>query len=167
MTSSPTTSRSREATRVTAAVVVDTLERAAVLNTAVRDRLVAARVVDDRRVAVTGDGQRVGAGDLIVTRRNSHDLGVANREAWTVIRVHRDGRLTVDDAERGRRELPAGYVRAHVELGYSVTGYGAQGDTTSQAHLVLTETTTAAAGYVAMTRGREVQHRAPGRRRPR
>ena len=135
-------------------MVVDTREHAATLNAAIRDRLVAAGAVDDRRVAVTRDGQRLGAGDVIVTRRNDHDLGVANRETWTVTRVHRDGRLTVDDSGRGGRELPADYVRGHVELGYAVTGYGAQGDTTTEAHLVLTETTTAAAGYVAMTRGR-------------
>jgi hypothetical protein len=91
---------------------------------------------------------------VIVTRRNDHDLDVANREAWTVTRVHPTGRLTIDDTERGRRELAADYVRGHVELGYAVTGYGAQGDTATEAHLVLTETTTAAAGYVAMTRGR-------------
>jgi hypothetical protein len=139
----------------TATVVVDTREHAATLNSAIRDRLVTAGAVDDRRVAITHDGQRIGAGDVIVTRRNNHDLGVANRETWTVTRAHRDGRLTVDDAERGQRKLPAEYVRGHVELGYAVTGYGAQGDTTTDAHLVLTETTTAAAGYVAMTRGRE------------
>jgi hypothetical protein len=94
----------------TATVVVDTREHAATLNSAIRDRLVAAGAVDDRRVAVTRDGQRLGAGDVIVTRRNEHDLGVANREVWTVTRVHRDGRLTVDDSERGRRELSADYV---------------------------------------------------------
>jgi thymidine kinase len=139
----------------TATVVVDTREQAAILNSVIRDRLVAAGAVDDRRVAVTHDGQRLGAGDVIVTRRNDHDLGVANRETWTVTRVHPTGRLTVADSERGQRELPADYVRGHVELGYAVTGYGAQGDTATEAHLVLTETTTAAAGYVAMTRGRE------------
>ncbi len=69
--------------------------------------------------------------------------------------MHRDGRLTVTDAERGERELPADYVREHVELGYATTGYGAQGDTATDAHLVLTEHTTAAAAYVGMTRGRE------------
>src|SRR5512133_2906998 len=47
------------------------------------------------------------------------------------------------------------YVYEHVELGYATTGYGAQGDTTTEAHLVLTDTTTAAAAYVAMTRGHE------------
>ncbi len=82
---------------VTTSVVVDTREHAATLNAAIRDRLVAAGAVHDHRVAVTTDGQRIGAGDMIVTRRNDPTLGVANRETWTVTRVHRDGRLTVND----------------------------------------------------------------------
>ena len=141
--------------RIPTSVVVDTREHAAALNTAIRDRLVATAVVDDHHVGVTSDGQRLGAGDLIVTRRNDPTLGVANREAWTITRVHRDGALTVTDSGRGRRELPADYVHEHVELGYATTGYGAQGDTTTEAHVALTGTTTAAAAYVAMTRGRE------------
>ena len=140
---------------LTPAVVVDTREHAAALNAAVRDRLVAASAVEDDRAAVTADGQRISAGDVIVTRRNDPTLGVANRETWMVTRVHRDGRLTVHAAERGVRQLPPGYVCAFVELGYATTGYGAQGDTTTEAHLVMTETTTAAAAYVAMTRGRQ------------
>ena len=140
---------------VTTSVVVDTREHAAALNAAIRDRLVAAGAVHDHRVAVTTDGQRIGAGDMIVTRRNDPTLGVANRETWTVTRTHRGGQLTITDTERNTRELPADYVRKHVELGYATTGYGAQGDTTTEAHLVLTDTTTAAAAYVAMTRGHE------------
>ncbi len=145
----------RRAEGVTAAVVADTREQAAVLNAAIRDRLVAHRAVDDERVAAAAEGQRVGAGDLVVTRRNHAGLGVANREAWTVRRVHSDGRLTLTDPERGQRQLPPEYVRAFVELGYAVTGYGAQGDTTNEAHLLLSDATTAAAAYVAMTRGRD------------
>jgi exodeoxyribonuclease V alpha subunit len=141
---------------LTPAVVVDTRDHAAAFNAAVRDRLVAAGAVDDHRAAVTADGQRIGAGDVIVTRRNDPTLGVANRETWTVTRVRRDGRLTVNDRDRGGRDLPAGYVRDHLQLGYATTGYGAQGDTTETAHLVMTEKTTAAAAYVAMTRGRLV-----------
>jgi exodeoxyribonuclease V alpha subunit len=141
---------------VTTSVVVDTREHAATLNAAIRDRLVGAGAVHDHRVAVTTDGQRVGAGDVIVTRRNDHEFGVANRETWTVTRVHPDGGLTITDTKRGTRELTADYVHKHVELGYATTGYGAQGDTTTEAHLVLTDTTTtAAAAYVAMTRGHQ------------
>ncbi len=88
-------------TGLTPAVVVDTRDHAATLNAAVRDRLVAAGAVDDHRAAVTVDGQRIGAGDAVVTRRNDPTLGVANRQTWTVTRVHRDGRLTVHDQGRG------------------------------------------------------------------
>jgi exodeoxyribonuclease V alpha subunit len=140
---------------LTPAVVVDTRDHAATLNAAIRDRLVAAGAVDNHRAAVTADGQRIGAGDVIVTRRNDPSLGVANRETWMVTRVHRDGRLTVNAADRAGRQLPADYVRDHLELGYATTGYGAQGDTTEAGHLVVAETTTAAAAYVAMTRGRQ------------
>jgi conjugative relaxase-like TrwC/TraI family protein len=135
-------------------VITDTREQAAALNAAIRDRLVTAGLVEDRRVIVTGDGQRLGIGDAIVTRRNDPALGVANRESWTVTRVDRDGRLTVTGRDRGQRELPVCYLREHVELGYAVTGYGAQGDTTDQAHLIISEHTTAAGAYVGMTRGR-------------
>jgi exodeoxyribonuclease V alpha subunit len=138
----------------TPVVVVDTRELAAAVDDAIRRRLVTAGRVDDQRVAVTSDGQRLGAGDVIVTRRNDPDLGVANRESWTVSRVHRDGRLTLTDPQRGARQLTADYARRQVELGYAVTGYGAQGDTTDTGHLVLTDHTSAAAAYVAMTRGR-------------
>jgi hypothetical protein len=136
------------------AVVVDTREQAAALNTTVRDRLVAAGLVDDRHTSSGRAGQPVGAGDLIVTRRNDPHLGVANRELWTVTTVHRDGSVTVA-GERGHRTLPAGYVHEQVELGYASTAHGAQGATAASAHLLLGEHTTAASGYVAMTRGRE------------
>ena len=99
------------------AVVVDTREHAATLNVAIRDRLVAAGAVRDQRAVVTREGQRFGAGDVIMTHRNDPTLGIANRWTWSVTRVHRDGRIMIGDAERGSRELTADYVRKHVELG--------------------------------------------------
>ena len=42
----------------------------------------------------------------------------------------------------------------HVELDYATTVHGVQGETVDHAHLLLGETTGAAAAYVAMTRGR-------------
>jgi exodeoxyribonuclease V alpha subunit len=136
------------------AVLVDTRDQAAALNSAIRDRLVTAGRVDDQHTTSGRDGQRLGAGDRIVTRRNDPALGVANRETWTVTAVGADGRLTVTDPGRGRRELPARYVAEHVELGCAVTGYGAQGDTSGHGHLLVSEHTSAAQAYVGMTRGR-------------
>jgi hypothetical protein len=136
------------------AVVVDTREQAAALNTTVRDRLVAAGLVDNQHTSSGRAGQPVGAGDVIATRRNDPQLDVANRETWTVTAVHRDGSLTVA-GEHGHRTLPTDYVHEQVELGYASTAHGAQGATATTAHLLLGEHTTAASGYVAMTRGRE------------
>jgi ATP-dependent exoDNAse (exonuclease V) alpha subunit len=124
-----TARRQREGGRV--AVVVDTREQAAELGAAIRERLVADGRVDDTRVAVTGAGQRIGAGDRIATRRNDRRLGVANRDIWTVVAVDRHGDLAlmptdvtptgavpagVTPARAGERVLPAGYVTTHVEL---------------------------------------------------
>ncbi|MGY2074846.1 MobF family relaxase [Blastococcus sp. SYSU DS0828] len=158
------------------AVVVATREQAAALSAAIRDRLVTQGRVDDRRVVVTGAGERIGVGDRIATRRNDRDLAVANRDVWTVTGVDRDGGLlvtpdytphvtpagsarasvtpAVTPARKRARMLPADYVTAHVELAYATTAHGTQGDTVTAAHLVVGEDTGAAAAYVGMTRGR-------------
>jgi len=56
---------------------------------------------------------------------------------------------------RAHARCPPGYARQDVELAYASTVYGAQGSTTQNAHLALSENTGAASAYVAMTRGRE------------
>ncbi|MGI8458909.1 MAG: MobF family relaxase, partial [Propionibacteriaceae bacterium] len=154
-------------------VSVATNDQAAALNAAIRDQLVATGHVDDGatggigdgagegRVATTSTGQRIGTGDLIVTRDNNRDLDVANRDTWTVLAVHEDGALTVTPTSPpagsglgGERRLPAGYVNRHVQLGYAGTIHGVQGETADTGHLVLDAHTGAGAAYVGMTRGR-------------
>ncbi len=136
------------------AVVADTGEQVAALNAAIRDRLIAAGRVQDQRVVTTTNGQRVGVGDRVATRRNDRDLDVANRDTWTVRAVAGDGALVVSNPHVGQRVLPAGYVGEYVELAYASTVHGVQGATTDTAHLVIGEHTDAAAAYVGMTRGR-------------
>jgi ATP-dependent exoDNAse (exonuclease V) alpha subunit len=151
------------------AIVVDTREQVSGLGAAIRERLVADGRVDDACVAVTGAGQRIGAGDRIATRRNDAALGVANRDIWTVTAVSPSGALIVVPADvtptgagrgdvtpagAGERVLPAGYVTLHVELAYATTAHGVQGDTVTSAHVVIGEHTGAASAYVGMTRGR-------------
>ena len=46
-------------------------------------------------------------------------------------------------------------MHEHVELAYATTIHGAQGETVDRAHLLVGETTGAAAAYVGMTRGRK------------
>jgi exodeoxyribonuclease V alpha subunit len=135
-------------------VVVDTREQATALNAGIRTQLVDAGLVDDRTAATTGAGERIGAGDLVATRLNDRAADVANRDRWTVTAAHSDGGLTVTGPP-GERRLAADYVARHVELAYATTAYGVQGDTSTAAHLVLTEHTGASSAYVAMTRGRE------------
>ena len=53
------------------------------------------------------------------------------------------------------------YVREHITHGYAVTVHSAQGVTADTTHAVLSENTTRALSYVAMTRGRDSQHRLP------
>jgi hypothetical protein len=152
------------------AVVADTREQTASLNAAIRDQLVADQLVDDSRVVTTLAGQRIGAGDRIATRRNDPDLEVVNRDTWTVIAVDQRGGLSVTPAHvtpptvavhgdvtpavARERALPADYVARYVALGYASTAHGVQGDTVSNAHVVVGEHTGAAAAYVGMTRGR-------------
>ncbi|TFV93014.1 TrwC relaxase [Blastococcus sp. CT_GayMR20] len=154
------------------AVVVDTRDQAAELNNAIRERLVTAGRVDDRTLAVTGAGERIGAGDRIATRRNDRHLDVANRDVWVVTAVGRRGGLLVTPAVTptgtvpgngsggvtpagpGIRVLPADYVTEHVELAYATTAYGVQGDTVTASHVVIGEQTGASSCYVGMTRGR-------------
>jgi ATP-dependent exoDNAse (exonuclease V) alpha subunit len=137
-------------------LIADTREQVAELNATIRGRRVTEGAVDDTHAITTDAGERIGVGDRVVTRRNDRDLDVANRDSWTVAALRADGSLTVaaPDGRGGERSLPAVYVREHLELGYASTVYGAQGETVSTAHLLLGDQTGAAAGYVAMTRGR-------------
>lgn len=136
-------------------VMADTHEQVAALNHAIRDRLVDAGRVDDTRVLTTTDGQPIGVGDQVATRRNDRDLGVANRDTWTITGIGDDGSLTITgSAPASSRTLPAAYTAKYVELAYATTVYGAQGETTHTGHLVLGEHTTGSAAYVGMTRGR-------------
>ena len=134
-------------------LVADTREQVAQLNAAVRERLVATGRVDDQHATSTEAGERIGVGDRVVTRCNNTELGVANRDSWTVAAVDNDASIVVTDG-RSLRSLPVDYVREHVELGYACTVHGVQGDTADAAHLLLGEHTGASSAYVGMTRGR-------------
>jgi len=132
-------------------VIADTRDQVGALNAAIRDR----RHGTGERAGepVTRRGERIGPGDRVATRRNDRDLAVANRDTWTVAGIGEDGSLDVT-GRAGQRTLPAEYVREHVELAFTTTAYGAQGETVESAHLALGETTGAASAYVGMTRGR-------------
>lgn len=125
------------------------------VNQAVRDLRVAAGQVDDARVAVGVDGERIGVGDRIVTRRNDTAVGVANRETWTVEAVTGDGAVLAVGGGGGRHvRLDAEYVAGHTQLAYATTDYGNQGVTADRSVTWVSDATTAGGLYVGATRGR-------------
>ncbi|WP_341240604.1 MobF family relaxase [uncultured Nocardioides sp.] len=132
-------------------VITDTRDQVGALNAAIRDRRHS--VGEQSGELTTRRGERIGLGDRVATRRNDRDLAVANRDTWTVAAIGDDGSLLVT-GRAGRRTLPAAYVHDHVELAFTTTAYGAQGETVDSAHLALGEATGAASAYVGMTRGR-------------
>ena len=140
-------------------VIADTRDQVSALNAAIRDHRHGEPEQHGEPVGeragefVTRRGERIGLGDRVATRRNDRDLAVANRDTWTVAGTGEDGTLHVT-GRAGERELPAEYVCEHVELAFTTTAYGAQGETVDSAHFALGETTGAASAYVAMTRGR-------------
>ncbi|MFT3872410.1 MAG: AAA family ATPase [Nocardioides sp.] len=142
------------------AVTVASNDEAARLNDRIRDERTRMGVVDGTTTSSGSDGLSIGWGDLIQTRKNSTDLGVANRQQWIVQRVEADGSLWVRDAHSDRKRehslrLPAEYVREHAHLSYAATAYGVQGVTVPASHTVLGDQMGGAAVYVGMTRGRE------------
>lgn len=141
-------------TGVDGTVIADTREQVAAFNAALRDQRLATGTTSPTGAVTTAAGERISVGDQIATRRNDRDLGVANRERWTVTGTDDRGGLAVR-GRSGERTLSSDYVRRLVELAYATTVHGAQGETVGQAHLLVGDGTGAAAAYVGMTRGRD------------
>ena len=111
-------------------------------------------------------GEKVSAGDLIVTKKNKRVLSlggtdfVRNNYRWTVEKVHEDGSITATEVTRGiTRTLPAWYVdKGWVRLGYAHTDASVQGmtvggrDRVGTAHVVFTDTTNRNQLYTSLTR---------------
>ncbi|WP_416224781.1 MobF family relaxase [Nocardioides sp. dk4132] len=136
-----------------ALVIADTRDHVRDLSAAIRDQRLASGETTALGAVTTAAGEHITPGDRITTRHNNRDLGVANRDTWTVTGTDDSGGLLVQ-GRGGERTLPAPYVRQHVQLAYATTVYGAQGETVDHAHLLISEATGAAAAYVGMTRGR-------------
>lgn len=144
-----------------AVLVADSNESVLALNERARADLILDGTVDARREVELHDGTRAAAGDTVITRHNDRRLRagrgwVRNGNRWTVTEVRDDGSLTLRRAGRrwgGSVVLPADYAAEHVELGYAVTAYRAQGITVDASHVLVDVSTTRENFYVAMTRG--------------
>ena len=94
-------------TDVDGTVIADTREQVATLNTAIRDQRLATGETSPAGAVTTAAGERLSAGDQIATRRNDRDLGVANRDRWTVTGTD-DRRRTRCPGPRWRTEPASG-----------------------------------------------------------
>ena len=147
----------------------------------IRDDLQHLGLVDSGAEASLRDGAKASVGDLIVTRKNDHRLGVANGNAWRVEKI--DGetitmrRMLDADRETGERRFADDTVTyratdvwadlAYAEspdderteadrpadLGYAITGHTAQGRTVWQGNALFTGSENRNWAYPSLTRG--------------
>ena len=147
----------------TTVLIADSNESVTMLNTRARTDLILDGLVRGAREADLHDGTQAASGDIVITRRNDRRLRaggswVRNGDRWRVLDVRTDGSLLVRPEGHNRGAsllLPARYVSEHVDLGYAVTSFRAQGLTTDTAHVLVDASLTRESLYVAMTRGRE------------
>lgn len=144
-------------------MVVDTNEQAAQVASELRAELVRLGRVAEGGVPIS-QGNAASVGDLVQARSNDWDLGgwdgnrrgPINRESYRVTETREDGSLVGERVGDGQRiSLPADYVAEHLALDYASTVHSAQGLTVDTAHTVVTNRSSAASMYVAMTRGRD------------
>ncbi|MBC9944760.1 relaxase domain-containing protein [Leucobacter sp. cx-328] len=143
-------------------LVADSNESVIALNNRARTDLILDGRVRGARESELHDGTHAASGDIVITRRNDRRLWagqswVRNGDRWKVADVRSDGSMLVRREGRSRGSavlLPAAYVAEHVELGYAVTSFRAQGLTTDTAHVLVDSAMTRETFYVAMTRGR-------------
>jgi len=151
----------RQAGRATV-LVTDSNESVLALNQRARTDLILDGTVNALREVELYDGTRAAAGDSVITRHNDRRLRagrgwVRNGDRWTVTEVRDDGSLTLRRASRkwgASVVLPADYVAEHLDLGYAVTSYRAQGITVDTSHVLVDAVMTRENLYVALTRGR-------------
>lgn len=138
----------------TSVVIAPTNAAAQRINHAVFERLADSHSIDTSTIVYGRESDPIAAGVRVATRENDRELGVANRQTWTVQNVNADGRITVVGESGHYRTLDAEYVAENMQLAYAVTGHGAQGMTVDTAHTLLSDELTAAGAYVGLTRGR-------------
>jgi hypothetical protein len=140
-------------------LVTDSNESVLALNNRARADLILDGTVDARREVELHDGTRAATGDTVITRRLRAGRGwVRNGDRWTVTDIRDDGSLTLRRAGRkwgASVVLPARYAAEHLDLGYAVTSYRAQGITVYSSHVLADASMTRENFYVGMTRGSE------------
>ena len=138
----------------TQAVSVATNDEASLINGSVHEQLVERGLIDTTVTVNGSDGLEIGVGEKVMTRRNAAELGVANRQIWTVTAITDTGHVQVVGANQEQANLNPEYVGEFLHMAYATTDYGVQGETATHSELLLSDATDAAGVYVPMTRGR-------------
>lgn len=111
-------------------------------------------------VGIELDGREFAVGDQVVLRRNDRRIGVANGERGIVLSLDARRRTMRVAVGTRRVTLDARYLesggRGNVAHGYAITGHVAQGLTTERAYVLGSESAYREWGYVAMSRGRQL-----------
>jgi ATP-dependent exoDNAse (exonuclease V) alpha subunit len=149
-----------------ALLLCDTLEMADALNGRIHDDT----IPTDAPTVTAARGQRIAAGDLILSRRNDPSIEVwqpadgspaadpvRNGDRWRVAAIDTDGNRVAAQrlTDQVRAVFDGDYLHEHVTHGYATTVHSAQGVTADATHAVLGEGTTRSMLYVAMTRARD------------
>ena len=127
------------------------------------------RVAADAVTVGVARGQRVGEGDLIITRNNDARIRVDDATTLETPGPVRNGNrwaVTAVDAKHGqvvarrlsdnaRAWFKGDYLTQHVALGYAVTVHSAEGVTCDTTHAVLSQDASRNLLYVALSRGRQ------------
>ncbi|WP_441977077.1 MobF family relaxase [Microbacterium sp. 2MCAF23] len=147
-------------------LVTGSTESVAALNLrAQTDLILAGTVTPEEGEVRLREGASAAAGDTVITRRNDRRLGtgrrwVRNGDRWQITKIQADGSAILRplDHRVGRVVLPAAYVAEHLDLGYAITAYRAQGITVDTSHVLVDTSMTRENLYVSMTRGRDQNH---------
>lgn len=149
-----------------ALLLCDTKEMADALNRRIHSEVVAPKTP----TIGVACGHRVAVGDLIISRRNDPTIPVLaatrnepaadpvrNGNRWHVYAIDsQNNRIAARRLDDGARAVfESDYLREQITYGYAVTVHSAQGVTADTPHGLLSENTTRAMLYVAITRGRE------------
>ncbi|HYP74187.1 MAG TPA: hypothetical protein VEP72_08860, partial [Microbacterium sp.] len=134
-------------------LVSGTNAEADAINDAIQRRRVDQGDLDEGVVAWGMGEQRILVGDSVQTRRNDRVTGVENRAQWIVRSIGEDSVDLVSVGDSGElARVSAEYAREHLQLAYSSTVHGVQGDTADAS--VVGPDVDAAGLYVGLTRGR-------------
>jgi ATP-dependent exoDNAse (exonuclease V) alpha subunit len=130
------------------------------LNERVRTQLHAAGKLGKGEIAVETDDAPIGfrRGEQVLVTRNDHARGLLNGTAAIVTALHPDG-VTMQTASGRQVRVDQGWLReGRLDHGYAMTLHKAQGRTVHTALVVGSDTLSAQAGYVGLSRGTRANH---------